>query len=169
MRLFIAIPLSHRVRSELAGVQLQMKKQGYQGNFTRKENLHMTLAFLGEREDVDEIAEVMRSVPIPEIRLDFTKIGSFGNILWVGMRDNEVLDRYVQDLREALTAHHIDYDPKPFKSHVTLSRKTSCPKDNSIQLPHISMTVERIVLMSSERDDAGKLVYRDVKDHQRSY
>ena len=48
MRLFIAVPMSHRIRSELIGVQMQMKKLGYQGNFTRKENLHMTLAFLGE-------------------------------------------------------------------------------------------------------------------------
>ena len=140
---------------------------GFKGNFTRKENLHMTLAFLGEQDDTAKITEAMNSVLIPEIKIDFTKTGSFGTILWVGTGENAVLDRYVKDLREALKAHEIEYDAKPFKPHVTLSRKTTFPKEKSVTVPPLSMPVERIVLMSSEKDDTGKLVYREVDEVKR--
>ena len=48
MRLFIVIPFSEEFREELLRVQREMKVNGVRGNFSRPENLHVTVAFLGE-------------------------------------------------------------------------------------------------------------------------
>ena len=51
MRLFIAIRLSRPLVETLKQAQRDMRHQGAEGNFSREENLHLTLAFLGETED----------------------------------------------------------------------------------------------------------------------
>ena len=48
MRLFVAILFPEPVRKALMDTMAQMRAQGAHGNFTRPENLHLTLAFLGE-------------------------------------------------------------------------------------------------------------------------
>ena len=48
MRLFYAILLSEEMKQALVGAQDFLRAQGIQGNYTRRENLHLTLAFLGE-------------------------------------------------------------------------------------------------------------------------
>ena len=49
MRLFVAIRPSPAVRDVLLDVEAALRRQG-RGTFTRPENLHLTLAFLGEAE-----------------------------------------------------------------------------------------------------------------------
>ena len=48
MRCFIAIEFDENTRNTLASIQNELKNQGVQGNYTRIENLHLTLKFLGE-------------------------------------------------------------------------------------------------------------------------
>ena len=51
MRLFVAIQFSPAVRSTLLEAVETLRRQG-SGRFTRPENLHLTLAFIGETEDL---------------------------------------------------------------------------------------------------------------------
>ncbi len=55
MRLFIAIPLSDTMKDALTAVQDEMYDNGVRGNFTSRENMHLTLAFIGEYPDKDHI------------------------------------------------------------------------------------------------------------------
>jgi len=52
MRLFAAICLSPAVRASLADTITTLRGQG-KGTFTRPENLHLTLAFIGETDRVE--------------------------------------------------------------------------------------------------------------------
>ena len=54
MRLFLAIQLSPAVREALLTAQDALRRQG-RGSFPPPENLHLTLAFLGEAEDLSLI------------------------------------------------------------------------------------------------------------------
>jgi len=47
MRLFIAINFNEKIKDRLCEMQGQLKAQTYAGNFSRRENLHLTLVFLG--------------------------------------------------------------------------------------------------------------------------
>ena len=49
MRLFVAIRPSPAVRDVLLDAEAALRRQG-RGTFTRPENLHLTLAFVGEAE-----------------------------------------------------------------------------------------------------------------------
>ena len=55
MRLFIAIPPAPSFKESLIQIQKHLDSQGVQGNHTKEENLHLTLAFIGEYSDADEI------------------------------------------------------------------------------------------------------------------
>ena len=48
MRLFIAIGLDDPVKDLLCRAQRQLERQALGGRFSRRENLHLTLAFLGQ-------------------------------------------------------------------------------------------------------------------------
>ena len=61
MRLFIAIQLSGEIRNGLSAVRTYLKDHGVRGNYTKTENLHLTLAFIGEYSDPDFVLEVLRS------------------------------------------------------------------------------------------------------------
>ena len=48
MRLFVAIRLDQKMRAALADMQRQMRDQHVSGNYTPDENMHLTLAFIGD-------------------------------------------------------------------------------------------------------------------------
>ena len=46
MRLFIAIQFDENILDALMDFQADLKSQGVTGNYTKRENLHITLAFI---------------------------------------------------------------------------------------------------------------------------
>ncbi|MBR5753818.1 MAG: RNA 2',3'-cyclic phosphodiesterase [Clostridia bacterium] len=165
MRLFIAIPFSEEFKGELLRVQKDMRESGVRGNFSRAENLHVTVAFLGEVKDPAPAMHALQSVPLPELTLSLGRLGNFGELLWVGLRKNDALERYVADVRAALDEAGVPYDRKKFRPHVTLVRRAEWPYDLQVsdlaEAPRASMDVTRVCLMKSERQN-GKLVYTPV-------
>ena len=59
MRLFIAIPLAEEMKKELVACMHDLKKQGVEGSYVPAQNLHLTLAFIGE---YDNPAQVKKSL-----------------------------------------------------------------------------------------------------------
>lgn len=161
MRLFIAIRLSDEMKKALVACMHDLKKQGVEGNYVPAQNLHMTLAFLGEYDDPAKVKEVIRKVPLPEFRLALSEKGNFGNILWAGIRGNQKLKTYVKDLRAALAAEGIPFDKEKFVPHITLIRKVSAKKPYQVHLPKADMTVKKASLMRSEQKN-GKMVYKEL-------
>ena len=147
MRLFIAIRLSDEMKKALVTCMHDLKKQGVEGNYVPAQNLHMTLAFLGEYDDPAKVKEVIRKVPLPEFRLALSEKGNFGNILWAGVKGNQKLKTYVKDLRAALAAEGIPFDKEKFVPHITLIRKVSAKKPYQVHLPKADMTVRKASLM----------------------
>lgn len=60
MRLFIAIQLNQKIKQLVSDVQDTFRWQQVKGNYTPEENLHITLAFIGEYGDPHEILELMQ-------------------------------------------------------------------------------------------------------------
>lgn len=161
MRLFIAIQLSEKMRKALVSCLHDLKKQGVEGNYVPAQNLHLTLAFIGEYRDPEQVKQILASVPLPAFRLALSEKGNFGNILWAGVKGNQKLKTYVRDLRAALKNAGIPFEDDRFTPHITLIRKVSARSPYQVHLPKAEMEVKRASLMKSETKN-GKVTYREV-------
>ena len=160
MRLFIAIQLSEKMRKALVSCLHDLKKQGVEGNYVPAQNLHLTLAFIGEYRDPEQVKRILASVPLPAFRLALSEKGNFGNILWAGVKGNQKLKTYVRDLRAALKNAGIPFEDDRFTPHITLIRKVSARSPYQVHLPKAEMEVKRASLMKSETKN-GKVTYRE--------
>ncbi len=164
MRLFIAVLFEQQMLDALTEYQKEFRKIGAVGNYTREENLHLTLAFVGEYGNPDEVLDALEQVEFEpfEIRLD--GVGNFGDLLWVGVTGEEKLTAVAKRLRHELAEAGIPFDRKKFRPHVTLIRKVSYrtqQKLPDVPLRAEGMTVKRISLMKSERGKNG-MVYTEI-------
>ena len=80
MRLFVALPLDEAGIRDLVRYRQTLERLGVRGNFTRPENLHITLAFLGEQPEWTTAAEALDTVEaVPGLlRLELPKAASRG-------------------------------------------------------------------------------------------
>ena len=164
MRLFIAITLDDTAREALCSLQRETIRMGVTGNFTRPENLHLTLAFIGEYSDPAHVLEVIRALPWKPCKLDFQEFGAFDDIWWVGVEANEGVATYVEQLRQALMAAGIPCDQREFIPHITLIRKARFDKEQlpPLHVPAYSMEVDHVSLMQSGSGRNG-VIYTEIK------
>ena len=80
MRLFIAIQLNDEMKDALTRLQKQLQRQGVRGNFTRRENLHLTLAFIGEYPDPYDVKDIMEAIDFEPFDISLDGMGSFGSL-----------------------------------------------------------------------------------------
>ena len=72
MRLFLAVIPDNSIKDELCFIQKRLQLQGVKGKFTSRENMHMTLAFIGEYSDPDHVSQVTGIVnPLPRYMIRF--------------------------------------------------------------------------------------------------
>jgi len=164
MRLFIAILFDDRILNSLTAYQDELKTLGVTGNYSKRDNLHITLAFIGDYEDPDKVLDIMRSVSFRPVKISLDGTGSFGDLFWVGLSDNYQLAGYVKRLRKELSANGIPFDRKRFSPHITLIRKCSPGGSEEIIMPDPpagSMTAARVSLMRSERGENG-MIYTEI-------
>ena len=160
MRLFIAIELDDSIKKSLTGAMHDLKKSGVRGSYTASNNLHLTLAFIGEVEDALEIKTALQSVSFKPFKLSLSDFGNFGDILWIGVKGNQGLSQAAKGVREALDQAGISYDRKKFAPHITLVRKVA-GSWKAVKPPKGEMMVKKISLMKSSVKD-GKTVYTRV-------
>jgi 2'-5' RNA ligase len=164
MRLFIAISLSDAVKEALIDAQNIMYDCGVRGSYTKEENLHMTLAFIGENPDTDTIMEALSTVVATPFDLTLKGVGCFGDLWWAGIDESVPLSSVVRRIRRALAEGPIPFDKKKFTPHITLIRKAR-GKMPGIQIPPISMTVDSISLMRSDQSKSG-MIYTEVERYK---
>jgi 2'-5' RNA ligase len=140
MRTFIAIPLAQEIRDYLACIQLQLKKCQADVKWVQPENIHLTLKFLGERDEkkIDKIKEALdetaRDKTCFSLRLcnlgAFPKI-DFPRVIWVGIdKGEEEIKKIAYELEEKIAKAGIPKEDKPFSSHITIARlKTSLNRE----------------------------------------
>ena len=170
LRLFIAIELPEMIRKPLSdslkdSIVIKKKK----ARLTSKENLHITLKFLGDvQQDKrgDLQAAIANSVGgIGPFELKIHSGGVFPaikkpRILWAGFDISKELSVLVNNLENEFEKIGYSKDLKPFQPHITLARipdyvSTMIPveKDEIIQnLEKIDLppfTVDKISLMKS--------------------
>jgi len=175
MRLFIAIDFDQKTSDRLLRVQESIRRQGGRGNFSRRENLHVTLEFLGEYEpdDVLTICSLIDTIRAESFPLTFDTLGRFTrkgrDIWWVGIADNPRLIEIQHTLRTLLRSHGFRVDSRRYQPHVTVARDVRISAEEArslLQTPFepICTTISQIHLMESTRIE-GKLMYPQLHTH----
>ena len=156
MRLFIAILLSDELKDALLAAQNELYDRGVRGNYTPEENLHLTLAFIGDYPDADRVLEALSGVSFAPFELALEGMGCFGDLWWAGLRDSAPLEALARRIRRALAEREIPFDRKRFSPHITLIRRASGKLPGLPPRP-AAMTVRAVSLMKSERGKRSML------------
>ena len=160
MRLFIAIDLSKPMKDALINAQNEMYDGGMRGNYTSEENLHLTLAFIGEVPAAEPAMEALSAVTYTPFELALEGLGSFGDLWWAGMRPSPPLAALARRVRHALAEGGVPFDRKRFSPHVTLLRKARGDM-LGIGIEGAGMTVEAFSLLRSDRGRNG-MIYTEL-------
>ena len=123
MRLFIALNFDANTVESLCKLQSLLRDNDVEGNFTKTQNLHLTLAFIGEYVNPDDVLDVLEEVPFRNIPLCFSDVYIHREMVLVSVARNPGLESYVRRLRRALAEKGIPFDRKNFTPHITLVRK----------------------------------------------
>lgn len=160
VRLFFALWPGTDLQANLAAWAEQAAGRG---RAMRRENLHLTVAFLGAAEAalVPDLIALAAGVRFTPIRLPLDRVGYWkhNRIIWCGAGEEpQALADLVGDLRARLDAAGIRYDPKPFVSHVTLVRDAPGLPSAPAWIPLVWEATD-FALVASTRVD-GRVTYQ---------
>ncbi len=164
VRLFIAVQLSEEMRDAICNVQSDLLRRGVRGNYTPRENLHLTLAFIGDYSDPEQVLEVMSGIPFEPFEMRLGGIGCFGDLWWAALKPSAGLQGYVRQLRHALAEEGIPFDRKRFSPHITVLRRASIELSRlpGISVEEIGMLADHASLMRSDRGKRG-MIYTEIQ------
>ncbi|MCC6917507.1 RNA 2',3'-cyclic phosphodiesterase [Nitrosomonas sp.] len=166
VRLFFALWPPEAVREQLARLARKIADH-CPGRPVRPENLHLTLAFLGETDRnmipaLRQAGSVIQNVSF-DLLLDKLYCWGKGNIIAAGISQNShELAALAQELRNQLTAAGVRYDMVKFVPHVTLVRNAKCNHISEIIRP-VTWTATHWSLVQSRLSQYGS-VYQSLAD-----
>ena len=155
MRLFFALWPPRETAQALAAWAAQVQQQTG-GKVTVTENIHLTLAFLGEA-DPDKAIAAARGVKAKrhELPIETAKYVRRNEMVWVAPAAMpEPLSVLAASLHGALKAAGFRLEERPFAAHVTLIRKGLPPKALP-PLPRLEWPVNEFALIRSRTSPKG--------------
>lgn len=186
MRVFIAIELPNEVKAALTALQNELRQTRADVAWTKADNFHLTLKFLGEVETdlISNITNACREAAANAsvFSLQVKSTGVFPNVkqpkvLWAGLGGE--LDK-LQALHRQLDAnlHALGFakETRAFNPHLTLGRVKSLKNVAAVtakllmaDLPALPFSVSELVVMQSQLHSAGSiytpLVHCKLGDH----
>lgn len=135
MRTFIAIELPQEIKDSLSKIQEQLKQSGADVKWVLPQNIHLTLKFLGEIDDIklSKISEILEGTAKDknpfQVRISslgaFPKL-NFPRVIWIGIDKGDAETREIAGrLEEKIAKIGIPREDRPFSSHITIGRTRS--------------------------------------------
>jgi 2'-5' RNA ligase len=175
MRLFTAILFDEDIKTSLYQTVENLRRESKSGTFTTKDNLHLTVNFIGETKRQKEVEEAMeqavKKLQAGSFLLSIRGFGRFkrreGDIYWIGVAKENTLWKLQKELTRVLKeTGFFDIDEMEYTPHLTLGRRVKTgehfnEKQFEAGISPLQMRVAKISLMKSERIE-GKLVYTEI-------
>ncbi|MGR2665960.1 RNA 2',3'-cyclic phosphodiesterase [Vibrio campbellii] len=170
MRLFFALTFDKKSKSKLKQIQEKLKQHGIVGRYTRKENFHITLAFIGEstQEEFEQLTKILHNLKSSCKHITVDHLGSFHQsgrqLAWLGIEDNHAVTNLQNELIEALGQDGFATESRHYVPHITLARHIDkqAPLDD-VKLSPLPLPIDAIALMESKTVE-GKLIYRAIAE-----
>lgn len=134
MRIFTGIQLAEEARDKIVKELDPFKRIAPSIRWTGKDNIHLTLKFVGEVEPglAARIAAALAAARMqaPPFRLRFSGFGTFPeaddlHIFWAGVEEDPRLLSLFNAIETLLLPLGVARDPRPFHPHLTLGRNKS--------------------------------------------
>jgi 2'-5' RNA ligase len=161
-RCFVAIDLDNEIlKNALIEAQRTIEATGADIKSVERENIHITLRFLGEIPEVQtaRVADVVRSIEFKPIKLSFEGVGVFPSsarpsVIWAGVTGEVPEVLYVlTTLEKMLEDLGFERERRGFQPHLTLCRVRSSRNISAL----------RDVLKSLEVIRFGELEVRSIR------
>jgi len=179
MRCFLASWPDEATRTFLDDAAQQAARLYPKARRVPRDNLHLTLAFIGELA-VPKAAEAVQALRAAvqepfEWRIDHVGRFERARVVWVGGQPEPRLVRMAEMVRTQLQSLAIPFDPKPFVPHVTLLRdvrqaterpaqRTADPGGSVQAITPFRWLIREAHLMLSERTPQGATRYRTFEE-----
>jgi len=165
MRLFIAIPLPPDILRAVAAARAALEAYGAIGRFVPRENHHITLHFLGETDELGDIASAMHEA-VRDIKPFVLRLRDYGSFKTDGSHtgfinvscDGGELDKLYESLESALWERGFSKNRGRLTPHITLGRKIEGDEGFALSPQKAAFTANAVVLYES-RNGNGKIQY----------
>ncbi len=173
MRTFIAIELPEDTQADIFHTFEKFSKLNLiRGKFVEKENLHLTLKFLGELtlEQVEKVKDSLKKISFESFYCEVGGVGAFPNenhpkVLHVELKSKNNEIKNLHDIIEnELIKIGIPKENQEFKSHITVARiyvikdkKTFAEKFFNIRMGKMEFRIENFSLIKSELTPKGPI------------
>jgi len=176
MRTFISLEFPENIRKDIfkSFESLKNSKVTF-GNFVKKENIHLTLKFLGNisEEKIKEIEKKLSEIEFSGFSVSTGDIGFFPSekyirIIWINLISDNIkkLKRIIDDKLKEIGINHND---REFSSHITVARvKKMKDKENffkkieELKIKKMNFDINNFFLIKSELRKDGP-VYKILK------
>lgn len=179
IRTFLAIPLPSELRDYLFQLKKPIQNKEDRINWTRSENIHITLNFLGEtdsehiKDQASGLAKLVANYPTFEMGTMDTGVFPHANnprVLWVSAAAyNTTLNDFKSDLNNHLKFIGYQLDKRKFQPHITLGRVKSISRKSSFihdflstDVREFNFNVDEIRWIKSELTPSGA-IYEDLE------
>jgi RNA 2',3'-cyclic 3'-phosphodiesterase len=158
-RCFVAAWPDHETRGKLAKLALELAPHCDSSRALRPENLHLTLAFIGNLPETTtaRVAGAIQRLRLAPFvwRLDNIVHFARPGVLAAAGKHDASLGLLAAAARGALDQLAVDYDRKPFLPHVTLLRKVAGYDGRYAFAPAIDWRIDNVALYQSTQGAAG--------------
>ena len=174
MRTFIAIEIPEIIRKRIADFQEELRGARASVSWTKPQNIHVTLKFLGDVEEsnLSGIVEAVKETALPNKVFTIEVAGQGGfpsmrrpRVLWVGIgRGSKELKQVAEMLEERLEPLGFESEKRKYTPHLTIGRVKS--QSNIGKMADIigrtsiaagSFSAKKIVIMKSILHPTGAI------------
>lgn len=156
LRCFIAIPVS----PDVARLCMELAQATGCGRCLPEENLHLTLAFLGDqpKDRLFELEYALGSLQHLEFSVGFSGIGQFGDSLHLAVASNPALSSLNEKIVRCARQNGIELPRRRFRPHITIARgqrSTLFKGVFKVSVQHTRMIVTQFNLIASTLHPQG--------------
>src|SRR4051812_44466817 len=169
MRLFAAIELDEPFRKRLVDLQDALQRTAPDIAYTRPQNLHLTLKFIGEFEEarVPQLCQSLGDLPkVGEFKLslkglDFLPERGPIRIIGAAVDGGEALLALATQIEDACAREGVSRENRRYRPHITLARaRRPLPRSAKAKLAicavaPVDFLVDKFVLMQSKLSSKG--------------
>jgi len=163
MRLFVGIDLSEHIREHLQSYieGLQRLVSPDTVKWTRPQNWHLTLKFLGETQKLEQVKTALLKINMPTFEFEVSGTGFFTprspRIFWAGVKGSAALPALATEIDEHLLPVGFVPEDKVYSPHITLARfgsgrpKGSARDRNQPKMYHLKALLDARPQLSEAR------------------